>query len=156
MFYQEITISADSGCEQFMNIKVKFRDTPAVNFHQAIKIFGKKKILDKKARKELPPEYDAVLGIARISWKSEEDRQKCIANQSSRNGAHGTNRWANVLYATKLISQDKLHRFPEPIFKKLKDIEDNLFPVDGARRLMAYLEAGFTQIHVVLIVEAES
>src|SRR5260221_7408346 len=49
--------------------------------------------LDRRGRDvvgTLTEEFEVVLGIARITWKSREDREKCIEDQRRRS------RWADV------------------------------------------------------------
>lgn len=93
--------------------------------------------------------FTAVTGIASISWKSKDDRIKCIKDQAKRG------RWDKVIAYENLIINgkwDKSKLGPVYIHPSFTNSPGNkLKPIDGARRVMAHIEANKNSIEVVVI-----
>lgn len=90
-------------------------------------------------------------GTMTASWKSPEDREACMRNQIARR------RWKKVLkYARWLKEGRRPPHGPTYLHPSITGRQDSLLvPIDGTRRLMSYLEAGMSDIPVVILVATE-
>ena len=129
------------GAERFISIDVERTDDPT-DFNTGQ--------LDPKGRERFGAEvqrpYRAVRGRASISWKSHDDREKCIAHQERRG------RWRCVLCYMKAMQRGELKPGGPVYLDPSITGSDKLRAIDGTRRLMACLEAGIPTIDVVIIV----
>ena len=128
------------GCERFIEATVRLSDEPS-----------QLPILDRKGQERFDKyiagrSFIAVKGILTAVWKSEADRELCKTDQSNRG------RWEGVQRCKAgLLAGDKL---PPSVFlhPSITGRSDSLLvPVDGARRLMAQLEAGLLQVPVIVV-----
>lgn len=147
----------DKGFERFATISVVATDSP-VNGEWRLH-------LDSVARRRLKValgkrSYSAVRGHASISWKSDEDRHRCVEYQSGRPGRNGKSRrngkrsrWDDVLDDAARLGAGELPPsgpvFLHPSVTGLPS--DILRPIDGARRIMSAIEAGLKVIEVVIV-----
>ena len=130
--------------EKFVNIEVHVSNEPIdVNWN----------LLDARGRKDLQShakhvQHEAVAGIAKISWKSVEDRVACIADHER--DEKRRRRWSQM---TETLERMKNGEFPQfahtylhPSLTRIKD----LTAIDGTRRMLAYLELGRAEMPVVV------
>lgn len=108
----------------------------------------------KVIRQSVTDPYEPVKGIARIEWKSVEDRARCIKYQMKRKGRTGT-RWDDVERFVELMRSEQWNYFsPGPIFIQpylTTSAMQRLKSVNGARRIMAHLEAKHDAIDVIVL-----
>jgi hypothetical protein len=97
-------------------------------------------------------DVETIIGISRFRWKSAEDREKCIAEQKSKNkrGTCGESRWTDVLAIVDAINQNVDLPLPALVHPDLCDHE-GLWVIDGSRRFVAYVEAGIEEFRVVVV-----
>jgi len=109
---------------------------------------GYKRFAKYKAKSEI----DTVIGIARLRWKSPKDRAKCIELQKSknRNRDPGENRWTEINSMVTAIKQNKHLPLPA-LVHPVSHGYDGLRVIDGARRIIANIEASNTSFFVIII-----
>ena len=96
--------------------------------------------------------YLLVAAIAKVQWKSDGDRDRCIENQraASKKREPGESRWSDVLkLRDAILNGDKLP-WPALVHPSLSKL-DGLEIIDGARRFLAHLEAGQNEVLVVVV-----
>ena len=140
----DIEANPTRGLERFLNMKISITDK--VVFFEIDKL---DKVGKREFRKYVTENFIAVVGLASISWKSKKDRNKCILDQTKRS------RWKKVEAYRDLIINgkwDKSKQGPTYIHPSFTNSIDNkLRPIDGARRIMAYIEANVNCIEVNII-----
>jgi hypothetical protein len=133
----------NSGAERFMKISVTISEVQTDFDVESLDRVGKRTIRSRNN----PVSFKA---IANIEWKDETAREDCKRYQESRPGR----RWKSVLsYAERM----KAGEIPEvgAVFLlpsgTLNQSSQELEPVDGTRRLMAFCEAGIKKIDVIVV-----
>lgn len=145
----QVQSKPDSGCERFISIEVELTSESAAFDPNDLDRIGRREF-DRHVQGR---PYRAVTGMAAISWKSPSDRQECMQYQTARRG----NRWQTVLaYAALISARTMPPGGPVLLHPSLTGAADGkLQPIDGARRLMACLEAGLKSIPVVVFVSGD-
>lgn len=113
----------------------------------------KRVLLDGRGRKDLRNHEkgtasQAVVGVAKIAWKSEEDRAACIADHEQ--DEKRQRRWSVM---TKSMERMKAGEFPQFAHAYLHPSltgSEGLMVIDGTRRMLAYLELGRAEMPVVV------
>ena len=102
-------------------------------------------------------EVEIVIGIARLKWKSSKDRTKCIELQRSKNKNRvpGESRWTEIVSMVSAIKRNKQLPFPALVHPALHGY-DGLQVIDGARRIIANVEASNASFPVIIIKPANS
>lgn len=138
----DVQMHERKGAERFINIDVLLTNESASFYEKDLDPTGRKRLLYITGGN-----YRAVKGIAAVSWKSPDDRLKCIDYQT------GRGRWKKVVqYADRLRNGDRPKNGPVYMHPSItSQIDGKLMAIDGTRRLMAYLEAGFDQVEVVVL-----
>ncbi len=145
----EIESYPDGGFERFTHGSVMVTDETVALGPGA---------LDRKAKKMIRQytkgPYEPVKGIAQVSWKSAEDREKCIENQKRRS------RWAKVEKYADLMRQGQWdYSKPDPVFLHPSLVGPEarqLKSANGARRIMAHLELQHETIDVIILRQVET
>lgn len=113
--------------------------------------------LDKKGQRRyiecsLENEIETVLGIARLRWKSLQDRSNCIEQQKSKNKGRlpCENRWTEIRAMVSCIKQGNILPLPTLVHPLLHNYE-GLRIIDGARRIIANIEASEQAFPVLII-----
>ena len=136
----EYKVFSESGCEQYIDMSVVVSEVSCPL-----------PVSDRKGRRELNRHVAGVSFICKkgtmtARWKGEADRDRCKAERLK------NRRWHDVeTYAADILKGNQL---PPGLFlhPSLTGRTDGLLvPIDGARRLMAHLEAGTSEIPVVVI-----
>jgi len=131
------------GAERFISIEVELTDD-LVEFDPAtLDVAGRKRF---RRQAKLP--HRAIRGWATISWKSEQDRERCIVDQSDRG------RWRRVRRHIRKIRHGVMQPGGPVYLHPSITCGDKLRPIDGTRRLMACLELAIPRIPVVVLVAA--
>lgn len=141
-----VRVNPNKGCERFIDFSVDVSDDGLTLDERRLGRAGRRAILANAGDKA----YRAVKGRARISWKSDDHRMRCIAEQTRRG------RWQDVLDSSaRMRNGEYPSSGPVFIHPSLATSHDGmLIPVDGARRLMGYLEAGHHEVGVIVLVPA--
>lgn len=133
-------VSSDGGCEQYieMTAKISKERCQLPNMDAKCKREFRRHVRNRA--------HVCLRGTMNARWKSAADREKC-RDERQKNG-----RWQDVeRYAAAMLNGEK---FPPSLFlhPSITDGEaDLLIPIDGARRLMADLEAGHSNIPIAII-----
>ena len=113
--------------------------------------------LDKRGRRrfmacECDGGIETVIGIARLQWKSPEDRLTCIKDQEGKNKRRdpGESRWSDTLDLVSAIREDVSLPLPAVVHPALHE-HDGLRVIDGARRIVAHVEADKKEFRVVVV-----
>ena len=145
----EIESHPDGGFERFTRGSVTMTDEMVALGAGALDGQAKRVI-----RRSVTGPHEPVRGIARIEWKSDEDREKCIEYQKKRRGHAGT-RWDDVEDLARLMRSGQWDSSrPGPIFihPRLASSTTRLLkPVNGARRIMAHLEVEHDEFDVIIL-----
>lgn len=130
--------------ERFVSIEVHvFDDLIDVN----------RDLLDGRGKKDLrnhtrDGQCEAVAGIAKIAWKSDEDRAACLADHE--NDEKRRQRWNKMRSSLERMKEGEFPQFAHAyLHPTLTDIE-SLTVIDGTRRMLAYLELGRAEMPVVV------
>jgi hypothetical protein len=133
-------VLSDSGCEQYIEMTVML--TGRVELLPKLDRAGRKRYQHYVANRAVI--YHQATGNVR--WKGAAERERCKVERTA-NG-----RWEQVeQYKTAMLMGDE---FPPGVFihPNLTGRSDALLvPIDGARRLMAYLEASKPMIPAVVV-----
>jgi hypothetical protein len=140
----EVFRNPQGRTEEFVSIEVRVQDTLAI---------VELPKLDGRARRHLSRVSQgamvvAVFSTAFISWKTVESRKLCMADH---NDVRRRKRWKAV---QKYAEQMAHGQFPEHGHVYLHPSvtgEDNLVVIDGTRRMLAFLEAGYDEMPVVVV-----
>jgi hypothetical protein len=97
-------------------------------------------------------EIETVIGIARLKWKSLQDRSNCIEQQKSKNKGRlpNENRWTEIMSMVSSIKQGNTLPLPTLVHPLLHNYE-GLRIIDGARRIIANVEASEQGFPVLII-----
>lgn len=97
-------------------------------------------------------EVETVIGIARLRWKSWQDRLDCIKLQKNKNKGRepGKNRWSEIVSMVYSIKQGDTLPLPALVHPALHD-QKGLRIIDGARRIIANIEASKDNFPVLVI-----
>jgi hypothetical protein len=134
-------VVSEGGCEEYIEMTV-FVSDEQVELHR----------LDPNGRrhfKRFVADRPVVCfkGTMTARWKGNDDREKC-KQERTKNG-----RWKDVEdYKQDMLNGDI---FPPGVLihpSLTGRTDDLLTPIDGARRLMASLEAGFSVIPVIVVI----
>jgi hypothetical protein len=109
--------------------------------------------LDKYAREILEfyfkGEFRVYKATAQVSWKTEEDRQSCMAHEIKKGRWEQVGKYSRLMQSGNWRYSGILPVFIHPAaFNSPLNV---LKPVDGARRIMAYLEANQHIIPIYVI-----
>ncbi len=129
--------------ERFVNIEVHISDDP---------VDVKKELLDRRGEKDLRnyakgKEHRAVAGVAKISWKSEEDRAACIADHRDEKRQK---RWIVMEESMERMKAGEFPQFAHVYLHPSLTGSEGLMAIDGTRRMLAYLELQRSEMPVVV------
>jgi len=93
-----------------------------------------------------------VIGHAQFRWTSPSARMKCIDLQKTKRKDRmpGENRWTEIIRMTEAIKMNKQLPWPTLLHPSLHG-QEGLLLIDGARRLLAYVEAGVSYFNVIVV-----
>lgn len=132
-----VTLQPDKGCERFLCLQVA---------ETSRRLPDDRYSLDRAARRLLASSspYHAREGRLAVAWKSDEDRQRCMRDQSARG------RWSRVEELAQSI--DAGVALPPPVFLSPALTQTSTFRLaDGARRIMAAAEKGIAELPCVIL-----
>lgn len=89
-----------------------------------------------------------VAGTARISWKSEADRDACIASHAHNDKRK--QRWRGVQEILQRMHHGEFPQFAHAYIHPSLTERDDLIVIDGTRRMIAYLLFGRKEMPVVV------
>ena len=96
-------------------------------------------------------DYVVVRGIAQFVWRGEEGRLLCEENQKSKNGrTEDGSRWTDIVSIAEAILSGTKTPLPALVHPSLHEYE-GLMIIDGARRVVAHVEAGLDSFAVAVI-----
>lgn len=97
-------------------------------------------------------DIEVVLGFAHLAWKNDKCRKECIEIQKIKNKNHlpGESRWTEVKTIVSALEKGSTLPFPTLLHPKLYGGE-GLKIIDGARRILANIEAHILPFHVAVI-----
>ena len=95
---------------------------------------------------------EIVCGIARLCWKSQNDRINCIEIQKSKNKNRpsGKSRWTEITSMVKDLKKGDILPLTALVCPILNQ-ESGLLIIDGARRIIANIEAAKVEFKVIII-----
>lgn len=95
--------------------------------------------------------YVVVQGIAHLTWRGEDGRALCAEDQASKNGTRADgSRWSDILDLAKAIRDGAELPLAALVHPTLHEYE-GLLIIDGARRIVAHVEAGADSFVVAVI-----
>ena len=97
-------------------------------------------------------QLETVCGIAKLKWKSYVDRINCIELQKSKNKNRpfGESRWTEILLMINTLKREEVLPLPALVCTDLHK-NDGLLIIDGARRIIANIEALKESFNVLII-----
>jgi hypothetical protein len=140
----EVFRNPPGNAEQHVQIAVRLTGEPIAFDQSCLDKAGRKRLAKAAADKE----WVAVKGIATVSWRSEEDCDKCLANQKKRG------RYQRISEYASRIGRGEYPDFGHVYLHPSLTGRENLEVIDGTRRLLAYLEAGQHEMPVVVLIAA--
>jgi len=128
--------------ERFVNLEVHVSDTP---------LEADLSLLDGTGRRNLRSHsnglgYEAVAGTARISWKSDADREACLADHEQ--DEKRERRWQRVQEILRRMQDGEFPQFAHAYLHPSLTGLDDLMVIDGTRRMIAYLLLGRDEMPV--------
>jgi hypothetical protein len=110
-------------------------------------------LLDWRGQKDLRDytenrDFEAVAGVAKIEWKSKDDRDACIADHEKETKRE--RRWSGVMQSMDRMKAGEFPQFAHAYLHPSLTDREGLIVIDGTRRMLAYLELGRAEMPVVV------
>jgi hypothetical protein len=110
-------------------------------------------LLDGRGQKDLQNhakgrDYQAVAGVAKIAWKSDEDHAACIADHKQ--SEKRQKRWKKMKKGLQRMQSGEFPQFAHAYLHPSLTGAGSLMVIDGTRRMLAYLELGLSEMPVVV------
>jgi len=130
--------------EKFVSIEVHVSDEPVDVNWDSLSGQGKKDL--RKHAEDM--KYRAVAGVAKIAWKSEEDRAACIVDHE--HDENRRQRWNQMENSLERMKAGEFPPFAHAYLHPSLTGCEGLVVTGGTRRMLAYLELGLSEMPVVV------
>lgn len=135
--------------EKFVDLEVRVSDSPLEADLNLLDGTGHQNL----RRHASDGGYEAVAGSARISWKSDADREACLADH--KRDEKRERRWRRVQEILRRMQDGEFPQFAHAYLHPSLTGLDDLMVIDGTRRMIAYLLLGRDEMPVVVFRSAQ-